>query len=172
MDWVYYPKTNQLPLALKDVVDVFLQKVPSIDSTANDTNELRKKSDVVLALLCNSLQELGFEVETGKKKVEKIRVPVLFGEKGVTELAFEVDAWHKEQRIVIEIEAGRALINHQFLKDIFETSMMVDVDYLVLAVRRVYKNTPDYKKISSWLNTLFLTKRINLNLKGILLIGY
>ena len=53
-----------------------------------------------------------------------------------------------------------------------ETSMMVDVDFLVLAVRNLYKGRNDYEKISHWLETLYLTNRIKLDLKGILLVVY
>ena len=84
---------------------------------------------------------------------------------------FEVDCWHKTNKIVVEIEAGRAFTNHQFLKDIFETSMMVDVDYLVLADRNIYIKNEDYAKISIWLETLYLASGIELELKGILLIA-
>ena len=38
-----------------------------------------------------------------------------------------------------------------FLKDIFEASVMVDVKYLVLAVRTFYNGHEDYKKITDWL---------------------
>ena len=83
-----------------------------------------------------------------------------------------VDGYHRENQIVLEIEAGRAYTNHQFLKDIFEASVMVDVNYLVLAVRTIYNGHEDYKKITDWLDTLFITNRIKLDLKGILVIGY
>ena len=49
--------------------------------------------------------------------------------------------------------------------------MMVNVDYLVLAVRNIYNKNKDYEKILTWLDTLYLTERIKLDLKGILLIG-
>ena len=49
---------------------------------------------------------------------------------------------------------------------------MVDVNFLVLAVRTIYKGHEDYKKITDWLDTLFITNRIKLDLKGILVIGY
>ena len=107
-----------------------------------------------------------------KKKIDKIRVPVLFGEKGSTAQAFEPDGWHEENKIVLEIERGRAYANNQFLKDIFEASVMVNIDYLVLAVSNLYKDSKDYEKIVSWLETLYATNRIKLSLKGILLIGY
>ena len=97
---------------------------------------------------------------------------MLFSHNGDVAQAFEVDGWHTDQKIVLEIEAGRALVNHQFLKDIFCASVMVNVDYLVLAVRQVYKKQQDFKKIAEWLDTLFITNRIRLSLKGIRLIGY
>ena len=49
---------------------------------------------------------------------------------------------------------------------------MVNIDYLVLAVSNLYKDSKDYEKIVSWLETLYATNRIKLSLKGILLIGY
>tara|TARA_Y100000590_G_C15396352_1_gene892078 strand:- start:164 stop:544 length:381 start_codon:yes stop_codon:yes gene_type:complete len=126
----------------------------------------------VLAEVASDFIQLDFEVETGKKTSEKIRVPVLFGHQGNVSQAFEVDGYHRENQIVLEIEAGRAYTNHQFLKDIFEASVMVDVNYLVLAVRTIYNGHEDYKKITDCLDTLFITNRIKLDLKGILVIGY
>ncbi len=84
----------------------------------------------------------------------------------------EVDGYNNEHKIVLEIEVGRAYTNYQFLKDIFEASVMVDVEYLVLAVRTIYNNHEDYNKITDWLETLFVTKRIQFDLKGLLVIGY
>ena len=49
---------------------------------------------------------------------------------------------------------------------------MVDVDYLVLAVSNLYLGSNDFEKIFVWLDTIFITNRIKLSLKGILLIGY
>ena len=172
INWIFYPKTTAIPTIISQVIDIFIHNSKIIDSSKNDTNELRLPSDKVLEIVSDDLLNLGYLVETGKKKEQKIRVPVLFGKNGTIDLAFEVDGYHKEHKIVIEIEAGRAYTNHQFLKDIFETSMMVDVDFLVLAVRNLYKGRNDYEKISHWLETLYLTNRIKLDLKGVLLVGY
>ena len=70
--------------------------------------------------------------------------------------------------------------NMRFLKDIFEASVMSDVDYLAVSVCNVYEykskgkpvSTYPYEKISIWLETLFSSDRIKLDLRGILLIGY
>lgn len=47
-----------------------------------DTASIRSTSDAALTELRPALEALGFEVEAGKKKIEKIRRPVLFGEQG------------------------------------------------------------------------------------------
>jgi hypothetical protein len=39
----------------------------------------------------------------------------------------------------IEVEAGRAVDNNQFLKDIFQACMMFAVDYLILGVKNYYR---------------------------------
>ena len=172
INWSYFPKTDPLPEALVETINIFEKNHNKIDSTKNDTNKLRLSSDKVLKVVEEDFIDAGFNVETGKKKDEKIRVPVLYGHQGTIAQAFEVDGWHKEQKIVLEIEAGRAYSNHQFLKDIFEASVMVNIDYLVLAVRNIYNKQKDYQIIRDWLDTLFVTKRIKFELKGILLIGY
>jgi len=172
INWSYFPKTDPLPDCLMGPIKIFEKNFDKIDSTKKNTNSSRLSSDKVLAIVAQDFIQEGFEVETGKKKDEKIRVPVLFGHQGITEQAFEVDGWDKKNKIVLEIEAGRAYTNHQFLKDIFESSVMVNVDYLVLAVRNLYKEQKDYEKIRSWLDTLYITKRIHFELKGILLVGY
>ena len=57
-------------------------------------------------------------------------------------------------------------------KDIFEACMMFDVEYLVLAVRNEYRTHKDFDKIYQFLETLYISNRLHLPLKGVLLIGY
>ena len=78
----------------------------------------------------------------------------------------------KDGKIVVEVEAGQATENHRFLKDIFEACMMFDVEYLVLAVRNIYRKHDDFQRIFTFLETLYISNRLQLPLKGILLIGY
>jgi len=73
---------------------------------------------------------------------------------------------------VVEIEAGRALDNYQFLKDVFQASLMCGVEYLVIAVRNNYRGTNTFTRIAVFLETLYVSNRIHLPLHGILLIGY
>ena len=51
-------------------------------------------SDEKLAVLRPALVGLGYDVEGGKKAADKLRRPVLFGEQGTEDRAFEVDAFH------------------------------------------------------------------------------
>lgn len=139
-----------------------------IDSTTHDTLE----SNDVLAFVSADLEKLGFKVERSKKKEDKIDVPVLFGPNNKIDKSFYADALSTDGKIVIEVEAGRALANNQFLKDIFEASMMFQVEYLVLAVRNKYRTSNDFEKIYTFLETMYISGRIQLPLKGILLIGY
>lgn len=50
--------------------------------------------------------------------------------------------------------------------------MMFDVEYLVLAVRNKYRTHDDFKRVYTFLETLYISNRLHLPLKGILLIGY
>ena len=112
------------------------------------------------------------KVESGKKQKEKIKVPVLFGLDNRIDKFFDADGLSQDGRIVLEVEAGRAVKNYQFLKDIFQASMMHGVEYLVLAVRNQYQGQDDFKQIYVFLETMYISSRIRLPLKGILLIGY
>lgn len=96
----------------------------------------------------------------------------MFGTNNIIDKSFYADAISSDNKIVIEVEAGRATENHQFLKDIFEASMMFDVEYLVLAVRQIYRGHNDFERIYTFLETMYISNRIKLPLKGILLIGY
>lgn len=97
---------------------------------------------------------------------------MLFGQNNQVDKCFNADALSENGKIVIEVEAGRATENNQFLKDIFQACMMVDVLYLVIAVRNTYRNHKDYEIIYTFLETLYVSNRLHLPLKGILLIGY
>ena len=129
-------------------------------------------SNAVLAILRDALLAVPMQVERGKTREFKIPVPVLFGLNNRIDQYFDADALSSGGKIVLEVEAGRATENYQFLKDIFQACMMYGVEYLILAVRNDYRKHDDFKKICSFLETLYVSNRLHLPLKGILLIGY
>ncbi len=115
-------------------------------------------------------------MESGKKKIEKVQVPVLYGNNGRVDKAFEADAHHVSGKFVIEVEAGRGVVNNQFLKDLFQACMMDEVEYLAIAIRNVYESagykSHDFERVVTFFETLYASERMKLPLKGILIIGY
>ena len=173
--WMYFPMNESIPPALKEVVDAFDSCHDSFDSEDHGL-----ASDKVLDRVSGSLESIGFTVEHGKAREDLIRRPVLFSENGRYEKCFDVDAYREDERIAIEVEAGRAYTNHQFLKDFFETCMMIDVEYLCIAVRNTYitrvKGTQrvsrDFDRVCTFFKTMYVSNRIRTDLRGLLVIGY
>lgn len=165
--WHYYPKSDAIPEHLLRVVNVFKQHGEAIDSSTHKLN-----SNEVLLILKKGLMDVGFKVEKGKRIEDRIRVPVLFGRNGELEKSFLVDAFQEETGTVLEVEAGRAVTNYQFLKDLFEACMMHNVIYSVIAVRTTYRRQSDFETVITHFDTLYASGRLKLPLKGILVIGY
>ena len=170
INFQFFPRSHGVTPEIQAVIDCFKK----IESTLDDGTH--RVSNDVLALLRPHLEHCGYNVEKGKGRDEKIDVPVLFGENNAIDKSFYADAFNKEHNIVIEVEAGRAVRNNQFLKDIFQACMMFDVEYLVVAVLKEYSGggvvSKDYQEVKTFLETLYISNRLKLPLKGILLIGY
>jgi hypothetical protein len=166
--WQYFPKHTACPDFLKDVILAFEEEASSIGSK----NNVGQQSNEVLAKVKGGLERLGFLVESSKKADGKIMIPVLYGPNGKIEKAFEADAYHKEHKTVLEVEAGRGVSNYQFLKDLFQSCVMQDVDYSVIALRQDYRGSDDYQKVVTFIETIYSSNRLILPLKGLLIIGY
>ena len=167
MKYQLFPRSQGMTTELHDVVKCF----ESVEANICSANH-NLKSNEVLAELAESLTALGYSVELSKKNNDKIRVPVLFGHNNNIDKEFNADALSTDGRIVIEVEAGRATENNQYLKDIFQACMMFEVEFLVLAVREIYRTHYDFDLVYTFLETLYISGRVKLPLKGILLIGY
>jgi len=171
INWQYFPKSSKTPHHIQEVVNVFEVHHNEIDSEIHTYD-----SNSVLEIIRAGLEENGYLVETSKKKEGKIHVPVLFGMNGSLDKYFEADGLNKEYKVVIEVEAGRGYENNQFLKDLFQASVMHDIDYLIIAVRNIYKTksskSKDFEKVMSFIDTLYTSDRLTLPLKGILILGY
>lgn len=163
----FFPRSQGVSQEIKDVIKAF----ESVASQINSDN-YQLSSNEVLSIVRGNLEKIGFLVEVGKSNQKKINIPVLFGLNNSVDKCFNADALSSDGKIVIEVEAGRAVDNNQFLKDIFQACMMHEVEYLVLAVRNIYRGNKDFEKIFIFLETLYVSNRLKLPLKGILLIGY
>lgn len=167
LNYQLFPRSNALTKEFQDVINCFFSEYDRIDSTEHNL-----KSDEVLQIISPHLIEIGFTVEAGKSAAEKIIIPVLFGLNNQVEKSFNADALSSDGKIVIEVETGRATENNQFLKDLFQACMMFNVEYLVLAVRNDYRGHKDFEIVYTFLETLYISNRIKLPLKRILLVGY
>ena len=167
IQWSHYPKSSRPTKLMLAVAQTFESVQASIDSTKHKLD-----SNGVLELVGPHLATAGFRVESGKKKADKITVPVLFGRNGRVEKSFEADAFHPEEAFVVEVEAGRGVTNNQFLKDLFQACMMQDVRYLGIAVRRDYLGNRDFDTVCTFFDTLYASGRLPLPLVGVLVIGY
>ncbi|MEW5747546.1 MAG: hypothetical protein AB1793_01990 [Candidatus Thermoplasmatota archaeon] len=165
INWKFYPLAERIPPHLVKVIEVLEGKSDHISSSDHELN-----SNDVLATLREDLEHLGYIVERGSK--DRIRMPVLYGENGKVEKSFDVDAYDESTGTVIEVEAGRGVTNHQFLKDFFEACTMHDVEYCTIAVRNTYLRRSDFKAVASFMDALYASGRISLPLKGLLVIGY
>ena len=174
INFQFFPRSHGMTSEMQDIVECF-KKVD-----AEKDSDVHLKSNDMLALLRPGLESLGFQVETGKSRNEQIYVPVLFSDNNQIDKFFAADALSSDHKIVIEVEAGRAVRNNQFLKDIFQACMMYEVEYLVIAVLNEYAFNSggkqfigyDYKEVRTFLETMYINSRLQLPLKGILLIGY
>jgi CRISPR/Cas system-associated exonuclease Cas4 (RecB family) len=162
-----FPRSFGITEDIKAVIACFEKNYEYIKSPDNSLN-----SDGVLKVIAEDLKRLKFKVEESKASIDKIKVPVLFSLNNRIDKFFDADAVSADGKIVIEVEAGRAYRNNQFLKDIFQACMMPNAEYLVIAVRNHYYNSDDFKSIFQFLETLYISVRLQLPLKGIVLIGY
>lgn len=163
----FFPRSQGITSGIQLVVDCFSNVEADISSSTKNLS-----SNAVLAKLKPELEQIGFRVEDGKAKDQKIGVPVLFGLDNTVDKSFNADAVSSDGKIVLEVEAGRAMDNNQFLKDIFQACMMFEVEYLIIAVRNDYRGKDDFSRIKMFLETMYISNRLKLPLKGILLVGY
>ncbi len=171
-----FPRTEPPPRFVTDLVDVFRSQHRDID-----THRLKKglTSDEVLAVLRNDLVGLGFEVEASKRKRDKIERPVFFGENGIPTVRYEIDAFHSEWRCGLEVEAGRAWMGNAVYRDLIQAMVMVQVDWLALAVPNAYKYqsggkqsiSKDYLNACGVADALFGHSRVSMPYR-LVVIGY
>lgn len=162
-----FPRSFGINDEIRNVIACFERNYDKIKSPDN-----KLSSDGVLKVISDDLKQLNFKVEESKASVDKIKIPVLFSINNKIDKFFDADAVSADGKIVIEVEAGRAYRNNQFLKDIFQACMMPEVNYLIIAVRNFYHGTNDFNSIFQFLETLYISGRLQLPLKGIVLIGY
>jgi hypothetical protein len=174
--YICYPRTKPPPAFAAKVIAVFRRYEEQIGTVHLDKG---LTSDQVLARMRGDLVSLGFDVERGKRKDEKIERPVFFGEGGEATLRYEVDAYHPKWHCGLEVEAGRAVMGNAIYRDLVQALVMVQVDVLILAVPNEYKYkssgrlaiSRDYEKTASVVETIYSHARFQLPY-DLVLVGY
>jgi hypothetical protein len=172
--WIFYPRWVEKPGWAEELVNVFLTHRHEIDSMV-----VHKKSDEVLSIIHKDLERLGYLVEGGGQN-RTISRPVYFGEYGHPELQYQIDSYHAGNHIALEVEAGRSTRGNAVYRDIIQTSLLVGVEYFVLAVPQKYAFQSSgneivdktYQMCRDIFNALYARDRLRLPFKGVLLVGY
>jgi hypothetical protein len=171
--WQVFPRSCTLTPKLKAIVDAFVaSEAKFVANIKLGKSKPNLESNEVLKLIEPQLQAAGYKVETSKK--DKIKRPVLYGRQGISDKSFDVDAYHEEEGIILEVEAGRGYTNNQFLKDFFSGCAMQDVNHIAIALRLRYGKTQheDFEAACSYFDALYASGRMQFPIKSLLLIGY
>lgn len=171
-----FPRTEPPPEWAVQIVEVFQRHHSEIDTVALPKG---LTSDETMEVLASDLEAIGFTVERGKKAKQKIDRPVFFGENGAPTVRYQVDGYHAAWRCGLEIEAGRAWMGNAVYRDLVHAMVMVDVDWLCLAVSNSYKfssggkdtSSRDYDNARDLAEALYGHTRVRLPYR-LLLIGY
>jgi hypothetical protein len=179
--WTYFPRNVRQPQWVTSLAAVIEDARALIDSDPLPADAAeRLTSDIVLGHLRSGMEEIGYQVESGKSQVQKIQRPVLFGENGTPEVMYEIDAFHDELGIAVEVEAGRGAMGNADYRDIVRTSLLLDANFFVLMMPVTYRYRSGSKQLSSaayaksrdQLSAIYASERLRLPFEGVLLVGY
>jgi hypothetical protein len=172
--WIYYPRSTAPAAWCEHIAAAFRNSRDLLDTT-----DKHNKSDAVLQTVRPELEALGFRVEGGEEE-PTIHRPVLFGEGGKPEQKYQIDAYHPENGVGLEVEAGRSLRGNAIYRDLIQASLMVDVQYFALCVPlryrfnasgKEYEDKP-YDATNNIVGALYASGRLQFPFKGLLLLGF
>lgn len=174
--WGYYPRNTRPAQWAVDLVAVVRAARSSISTEVPADAGSRLSSDDVLQQLRPALEELGYEVEAGKKRIDKIVRPVLFGNEGTPAVSYEIDAFHAELGIALEVEAGRGAASNAEYRDIVRTALILDARYFSLLMPLGFLTAGSvihaYDRAKAQLDAIYASRRLVLPFDGLVLIGY
>ena len=111
-----------------------------------------------------------------KARVDTIRRPVLFGDKEAEQVAYEIDAYHEAEGIVLEIESGRGHLGNALFRGLFDRRCSVPGRGHVAGVPVQERETRSQER-GLYLGSLrghaiYASGRLQLPSDGLLLFGY
>lgn len=118
------------------------------------------------------MQDIGFLVEKGKCNKDKLVRYIPCDEASIKNVKFEIDAIHEYTGTLLEVETGATAVKNALFRNLFRASLIPNINYLAVAVNSVYRNKNAFEDDCRFLDALYMSKRLQLPLKGILIIGY
>lgn len=94
----------------------------------------------------------------------------MFGDNGNAAVNYEIDAFHDELGIAVEVEAGREAAENADYRDIVRTSLILDARNMALLMPVRYRTTagqrehviPAYEKTRNQLDAIYASQRLKL----------
>lgn len=114
----------------------------------------------------------GWNLETRERYPE---MPFLYGEGDQSIKSVRPDAVHVDEHsrlTLVEIEGGGAETNYRGMKDIVESLLLPEVDYLALIVPFRAHHTKPYDTYNNLVTSLYAQRVIQGHLEGLLVMGY
>lgn len=169
VEWTCFPITRRPPPTVGEVAAVFEAAAAAVDSRVQETRTL--SSGAVLAEVRAGLLSLGFDVED---RGHPVWLPVLYGDGGRPRRRFRADAWHEDEGVVVEVEAGGARQINRALLDILKGLVWSECRHLIVAVKHSYGSgeQDDYGWLRDWVELLYASDRIKLPFQSLTVIGY
>lgn len=184
--WTHFPKdAPPNDIALK-IVKVFEDNKNSIDSekfgkSGSNQEKTKFDSNHILEVLSSDLKEIeGMIIEEKNEEgiTVPISVPILYGDLGKVEKEYRPDGWHNNEGLLLEIEGAMKITqNKVHIYDLFKACLIHNVDHFVIAAAKTWdgkKKTPykPYETIVTEFTAIYESRRFNLPIKSITIIGY
>lgn len=172
--WAWFPRQEPPP----SWVDPFIAVFDAESENVRSTTHKGLTSDGLVGLLRDRLVNQGWEIEAGKQASQKIHRPVLFGDNGQVRVKQEIDGWHPELGIVMEMESGRGWMGNAVYRDIVRASLIADARYLVIGVRQYYEygkkdvSRNDFESTRDLMDSIYASGRLRLPFDGVLVVGW
>ena len=169
-DW---SRIGELDKASQDIVRIFNDNVQVIGSEvqkkALEEGKRSLSSNQVLSQIKDSLKTAGFVVEEGKKRISC----------QVKAKTFNLDGL-KDNQYALEVEASRATLGNQILKDILEIFLIDGIQFACIAVRKEYyfkkdgkiDKSHDFDNTVIFLDPVMESSWVPRKIEGLLIIGY
>lgn len=177
--WKFYPSWRTRPSWVASVVEAVRGERDRIDSTQFVGSTYQQSNDV-LAILKDPLERLGFTIEGPgvRGTMSPLRRPVLYREQDEMDKFFDIDGWHEDLKVALEVEASKAYESKNAVWDLIKYCLIQDVEYGVIIVPTRYEPrktvyTPPFDAIRRDFDSIYANpERLRIPLNGLLLIGY